>query len=221
MKKSGFVLMILLATATGATAQEGETILDEQTVDLYNEAMACSDNGDYKGAVEKLLKALERTPDSRDIYASLVQACFNSNQTGLLKGHLTRAKAIFPGDDEMCYYLGTVHQKENHPALAIREFSLAIEFGKRKEAAGDVAPLLSAYYMYRGNCYLKLDQFEEAIADYTDYIALDDRSGAVYANRGIAYFKTGKPMPACADWRKARGLGITSVNQYLAKYCKR
>jgi tetratricopeptide (TPR) repeat protein len=67
---------------------------------------------------------------------------------------------------------------------------------------------------------LKCNQFAKAIADYTECLALDDRMGAVYANRGIAYFKTGKNFPACADWKKARELGIPTVRSYITKFCK-
>lgn len=215
MKKTGFVLMVLLSATGSASAQDERMIVDDQTVDLYNEALYLSESGDYKGAVTNLLKALERTPDARVIYLALVTPCFNSNQTTLLKEQLKKAKAYFPDDDEFYYYAGMIYQQENNQSMAIREFSLAIARGTRRKSH-----LLPACHASRGSCYLKLEQFEQAIADYTSCLALDGQAATAHANRGIAYFKTGRPALACADWKKAKGLGVTSVNQYLAKYCK-
>jgi len=85
---------------------------------------------------------------------------------------------------------------------------------------GEDYELVYAYYLNRGNCYLKQREFEKAIPDYTYSLKLNKESGAIYANRGIAYFSTGKRKEACADWRKAKSLGVTSVNAYINRYCR-
>jgi tetratricopeptide (TPR) repeat protein len=215
MKKTGLVLFVLLSAAGSVAAQEGKLIADDQTVDLYNEALRLTESGDNEEAVTKLLGALERTPDAREIYLALVTPCFNSGQVALLQEQLKQAKTFFPDDDEFYYYSGLIYQQDNNQSMAIREFTLAIARGTKTKAR-----LLPTYHASRGNCYLKLEQFDKAIADYTSCLALDTRAGASHANRGIAYFKTGRPALACADWKKAKGLGVSSVNQYLAKYCK-
>jgi tetratricopeptide (TPR) repeat protein len=213
--------MILLVAARSVAAQEEEDVIfDDQTVDLYNEALQLSGNGNYKAAVTNLLKALDRTPGARRIYMSLVEPCFNTRQFAVLRERLKTAKMLFPGDDEICYYLGTVYQKENNQSMAIKEFSLAIEHEKKKGKTPDDFSMLSSYYMARGNSHLKLEQFEKAIADYDDVIRIEDTNGAAHANRGVAYFKTARPLLACKDWRRAKSLGVSSVNQYITKYCK-
>ncbi|MDR2130294.1 MAG: tetratricopeptide repeat protein [Odoribacteraceae bacterium] len=210
----------MLLTAAGPVAgQEAEEgiVLDARTVELYNEALQCTGDGDYRGAVTRLVEALERTPGERRIYMSLVEPCFNTGQIALLREHLKRAKTFFPADDEICYYLATVYLKENNLTMAIREFTRAID---SQEKEGAKSAMLSTYYTSRGNCYLKINRFDQAIADYDNSLALDAAVGSIYANRGIAYFKTGRPFLACQDWRKAKSLGISSVNQYIVKYCK-
>jgi tetratricopeptide (TPR) repeat protein len=191
-------------------------------VELYNEAMECLEEGDNRAAVEKLVTAAGLTPDARDIYLSLIRACMNSGQTAILKTQLARAKQALGNDHAFCFALATIYQEENNLKLAIHEYTLAIDSRKKlpRETTENDGNSLAAYYMYRGNCYLKRDEFARAIADYTDCLALDGATGAVHANRGIAYFKTGKPFLACADWKKARDLGITSVRPYITKYCK-
>jgi tetratricopeptide (TPR) repeat protein len=217
MKKICLLLAVVLTAAGTVAGQEDEeVILDEQTVDLYNEAIACSERGNYREAVTKLLKAAERTPGARRIYMSMVSPCFNSNQLSVLKEQLRKAKALFPGDDEICYYLGTVYQRESNQTMAIRELSLAIDHARQKESS----IMLPVYYTFRGNSYLKLDQFDKALADYNSALALGDGTGAIYANRGIANYKVGKRDLACKDWKRAKSMGISSVNQYITKYCK-
>jgi tetratricopeptide (TPR) repeat protein len=219
MKKIGLFLTLLLAVAGSAAGQDEEIILDGKTVDLYNEALARVDTGDYKGAVDNLIEAIGRTPDARQLYMALIEPCFNTNQAALLKEQLKKAKTIFPADGEICYYLGTVYLDENNHAMAIREFTLAINIEKARKNKQETSKL-SSYYMFRGNSYMKTERFSEAIVDYDNVIALGDEKGSLYANRGIAHFKTGKPLLACRDWRKAKSLGVSSVNQYITKYCK-
>ncbi len=105
----------------------------------------------------------------------------------------------------------------NRIAAAIKEYSLAIQYAKKN---GEEYELVYAYYLNRGNCYLKQREFAKAIPDYTYSLKLNKDNGAIYANRGIAYFSTGKRKEACADWRKAKSLGVTSVNAYINRYCR-
>ena len=220
MKKIGLVLVVFMAATRGVAGQDEGMILDGQSVELYNKALSCSGEGDYRGAVNNLLKAIERTPDARQFYIALVEPCFNTNQLAVLKEQLRKAKTLFPKDDELCYYLATVYQRENNQAMAIREFSLAIDNERKKGKKPGTFSMLSTYYMYRGNCHMKINQFDKAIEDYDRSLALDESTGSIYANRGFAHFKTGKPFLACKDWQKAKSLGISSVNQYITRYCK-
>ena len=110
-----------------------------------------------------------------------------------------------------------IYQNQQNYAAAIKEYSLAIQYAKKN---GEEYELVYAYYLNRGNCYLKQREFAKAIPDYTYSLKLNKDNGAIYANRGIAYFSTGKRKEACADWRKAKSLGVTSVNAYINRYCR-
>ncbi|MFR7878607.1 MAG: tetratricopeptide repeat protein [Butyricimonas paravirosa] len=113
--------------------------------------------------------------------------------------------------------MGNIYQNQQNYAAAIKEYSLAIQYAKKN---GEEYELVYAYYLNRGNCYLKQREFAKAIPDYTYSLKLNKDNGAIYANRGIAYFSTGKRKEACADWRKAKSLGVTSVNAYINRYCR-
>ena len=80
---------------------------------------------------------------------------------------------------------------------------------------------------YLGNIYQNQQNYAAAIKEYSLAIQYAKKNGeeyelvyAYYLNRGIAYFSTGKRKEACADWRKAKSLGVTSVNAYINRYCR-
>lgn len=208
--------MTLLAV-TKITVGQVESSAINRPIELLNEANADIENGNYKDAVQKLIAANRLNPKLREVYLSLNTACLETNQITLLKDFLIKGKKIFEEDDELCYYLGNIYQNQEKYADAVKEYSLAIQYSKKN---GEEYELVYAYYLNRGNCYLKQRDFAKAIPDYTYSLKLNQDSGAVYANRGIAYYSTGKRKEACADWRKAKSLGVTSVNTYINRYCR-
>ena len=64
---------------------------------------------------------------------------------------------------------------------------------------------MGAYYG-RGNTFLSIKKYEEAIADYTKAIELDPKDADAYYNRGGAYKALGKTKEAEADFAKAKEL---------------
>lgn len=216
MRKVALLLMTMMTVTRIVTGQVDVSAVNKP-IDLLNEANADIENGDYKEAVQKLIAANRLNPKLREVYSSLNTACTHTNQISLLKDFLLKGKKIFEEDDELCYYLGNIYQNQQNYAAAIKEYSQAIQYGKKN---GEEYELVYAYYLNRGNCYLKLREFAKAIPDYTYALKLNKDNGATYANRGIAYFSTGKRKEACADWRKAKSLGVTSVNSYINRYCR-
>ena len=175
------------------------------------------ENGNYTDAVQKLLAAIRLEPKIREMYLSLNTACSHTNQISILKQYLIKAKAIFEEDDEICYYLGNIYQNENNFQKAIAEYSLAIKYAQKN---GEDFELVYAYYQNRASCYLKINECSKSIPDFTYALKLNPDNGAIYANRGIAYYKTGKKTEACKDWRKAQSLGIQSAGTYVRRYCR-
>lgn len=215
MKKTSLFLTVLLAIS-GICAGQVDLSAVNKPVDLLNQANEDIVNREYKLAVQKLVAAAKLNPQLREIYVALNTACSYTEQTDILKEHLKKAKEYMK-DDELCYYLGNIYQNENNLAAAVKEYSLAIEYGK---ANGEDFELIYAYYLNRGNCYLKQNLYEKALEDYNITEKYNQENGALYANRGIALYKTGKRLDACKDWRKAKGLGMTSVSQYISRYCR-
>lgn len=216
MKRIKLFLIFLTATVHMSFGQMEVSGIN-QPIELLNQANADIENGDYKEAVQKLLASIRLDPNLRDAYLSLNSACSHTNQTAILKTYLIKAKTIFQEDDELCYYLGNIYQEENNYSKAIEEYSHAIQYSKKN---GEDFELVYAYYQNRASCYLKINEFAKAIPDYNYALKLNQENGAIYANRGIAYYKTGKRTQACQDWRKASSMGISSASTYVRRYCK-
>lgn len=216
MKKLSLCLTVLMAALSLCHGQVDLSALNKPA-ELVNEANRDIENREYKAAVQKLVAAARLDPHLREIYISMNVACSYTDQTDILKDQLKKATTYLTQDDELYYYLGNIYQNEGNLAEAIKVYSKAIEFGKIN---GEDFELIYAYYLNRGNCYIKQNDFAKAIIDYNQTIKLKPDAGATYVNRGIALYKTGKRKEACDDWKKAKSLGMTNVNQYLARYCK-
>ena len=192
-----------------------DTTAINRPINLLNSANQDIENGDYEEAVQKLIASIRLNPQIRDAYLSLNTACSYTDQISILKSYLLKAKEIFREDDEICYYLGNIFQKENNFTKAIQAYTEAIKYAKQN---GEDYELVYAYYQNRGACYLKTNQFAKAIPDFDYAIKLNPSNGAAYTNRGIAHYQTGNRAKALEDWRKAADLGISTALAYLKRY---
>lgn len=216
MKKLGLFLIFVSAICRIGTAQVEVNEINKP-IDLINSANEDMEAGDYAQAVQKLIASIRLNPNIREAYLSLNTACNYTNQLGILKSYLLKAKTIFTEDDEICYYLGNIYQQENNLALAIQEYSNAIRFSQQN---GEDFMLVYAYYQNRASCYLKRNECAKSIPDFNYALKLNPDCGATYVNRGIAYYKTGKRTEACRDWRQAVKLEMASASTYVRKYCR-
>jgi hypothetical protein len=62
-------------------------------------------------------------------------------------------------------------------------------------------------YKIRGTAFYDNGQFDKAIKDYTEAIALDKKDSKMFINRGLAYLKVGQVDLAMHDFAKACELG--------------
>lgn len=76
---------------------------------------------------------------------------------------------------------------------SIEHLSQAIEFD----------PEFALAFKSRGAAYLRLDQAEEAIADFTTAVEMDPSNARAYHLRGLAYEKTGQNDSALNDFNRA------------------
>ena len=58
-------------------------------------------------------------------------------------------------------------------------------------------------YNNRGNVYVLLGKYEQALKDYDEAVKLDPKNARIYANRGVAKLRQGKNEEAQQDFKKA------------------
>lgn len=69
----------------------------------------------------------------------------------------------------------------------------------------------------KGNTALNAEKFDEAIAAYTEAIALDAKNHVLYSNRSAAYAKAGKFKEALEDAEKTIELNPSWAKGYSRK----
>jgi tetratricopeptide (TPR) repeat protein len=118
--------------------------------------------------------------------------------------------AEYYGYREPALYInrGITKEKLNKLDAALADFSHAIR----------IVPSVKAYNL-RANCYFKKGNYESAIADYTQSLALDANQADVYYNRGIACHYARRKKEACANLQTAISLGHQAAQAAYDKLC--
>ena len=80
--------------------------------------------------------------------------------------------------------------------------------------------LINVYYL-RGNSNMFLDNYYEAIVDFSKAIEINNGDYSVFFNRGIDKIYNGDIEASCSDFLKAQKLGDLKALNELEKYCYR
>ena len=89
-------------------------------------------------------------------------------------------------------------------AVRAKEFSKAVDDLNR---AAELAPEHLQIYLQRGFAYMRLENYELAVADFDKYIAGDKNFVPAYYWRSLCHKNLGNDSQAQADFAKAKELG--------------
>ena len=187
-----------------------------KAIEYNNDAIKEIKNKNNTKAISYLIKAIQLDSTLRNAYITLNNAC-SDKDTILLKSYLYKAVEIFIEDDEILYYLGNLYRKESKIDSAIIAYTKAIDYSKIN---GEDYPLVYAYYLNRGICFINIESYVKAIQDFNYGIKLNPRKPALYVNKAILLHQLGNKNQACIQWEKASKLGSTDAKSYLLKYCQ-
>ena len=67
-------------------------------------------------------------------------------------------------------------------------------------------PVNPFVYIFRGELHIDLKQYDEAIADFTIAINLDNKLASAFALRSSAYRETGEEEKAESDFKTAKAI---------------
>jgi tetratricopeptide (TPR) repeat protein len=113
-------------------------------------------NGEHELAEEEFLKAIEISPDDKDLYVALGTLYLNVRAPTKAISLYRDLCARFPNDPQIYNLLGEVYDRFNRIEEAVEAFGHAI--------AGD--PTSDATYCKRAKLYIKLGKYNEALRDF-------------------------------------------------------
>lgn len=213
MRVYTFILIIITSTAYSQEFDE----LDQKTIEASlanNKGFELLEDLLYKEAILHFQEAIALDSSQIIYYYNLADACLKSDNYNCALEAYSGAKLQYPEEADLYMFTGDIYQKQNRLKQAVSEYDKGIKLVQEDN------PLKYLYYFNRGNSYLKLKNYEEAILNYTSTLnELPNYYGA-YANRGMAYYNLKRKSEACRDWRKAAENGYDTVKQYISAYCK-
>jgi tetratricopeptide (TPR) repeat protein len=151
---------------------------------------------EYKGAIEDLKKAIEKTPKSSKAHFYLGEAYYLTKQFDNAEVSLKRAVDL---DDEYAQAykrLGDVYSAKKLYREALTELLKSVKLDKKN----------SDYLMALGLAYLDVDSIDKAIATISQAQVQDPKNPATFVALGDAYLKMNVPVMAVDNYKKAIAL---------------
>jgi tetratricopeptide (TPR) repeat protein len=209
---------------------------------LYYRGYCYNQTGRFILAISDFNKALEVTSNS-DIWAARGFANLQTNNFQEAVADYTKAIATDRNNIEyfglraLCRY--NLHQlketvSDAETFLAKKPASpdiIEIELKAKYEMADYEGALALAQnlvnlkktpltYYYKGSTEFYLQQYNEAVVDFTSAIAIDSNYRDAYYSRGLSYLGLNDDKHACPDLHKAQKLGFPGIKAKIDTYCK-
>ena len=147
--------------------------------------------GEYDSAASDFSQAIKMDPNDAEHYYDRSWAYKNMDKLEDAIVDMNKALEIEP-KTSLFYY---------------DKARLEYEMGRYKEAAADYTKGIELKptenkYIGRGNCYLKLEEYDLALADYNSAIEIAEECFSAYYRRGILYSRTDQFDKAIKDFEK-------------------
>lgn len=218
--KRGLLIFVLMFSCFSLSAQEYTVNLDDRdsAINITNRAVKRIQSKEYGQAIKLIMDAVNYDSTFRGVYTVMYNASVAAkNFSPEVKGVLEKGNRIFKDDDEISFYLAEIYRMNNEVDSALNLYTHSINLSKIN---GEDFELVYLYYFNRGNCFLKKEQYQLAIEDYSYSLKLKPNNANVLSNRGICFYKIKISEKACDDWKKASELGNSVAFQYLKSFCK-
>lgn len=202
-------------------------------ITIYNRGVARYYLKDVNGACQDWNTAVQFGSRDPETEKAVRDYCKNVPFTGpsvnnyamasnAMPGSFAGASASFQNDYFKVYWDAVWKYENGNYSEAIRGFNRSLELKPQSSA-------LIGIYSYRGNCKLKLSDYNGAILDFdyalglsTTQVADNNTLKSIYYNRGLANFFLGNTAIACSDFQKSLNAGMSdpqSVN-FIRQVCK-
>jgi len=195
---------------------------------IYNRGVAKYNLKDYEGACQDWQTAVQL--GFRDIGSdqTIKENCknykFSASSLSISTVPSTSPARNSPEmqtDYYKVYWEGVWKYENGNYSEALRNFNRALELKPQTN--------ITTIYNYRGNCRLKLSDYNGAIGDYSIAINYapstqtdNNTLKTIFYNRGLANYFLGNSSIACSDFNKSISLGLTDSAsiQFIRQVCK-
>jgi len=200
-------------------SQSEDTISQEaynESLEHYNQGTDLFHEKKYKEALPLLRHATRLNPYNSDYLFALSNVQNGLGQLDSAVLSITRAMEMEPDQSDYLMHRANVLFKMKEYRLAAADYTSALKFNGEAEM-----PILEEHAFFnRGNCWLYVEEYAKARADFDKAIALGYDIANVYHNRATALVRLGLQSEGCKDFRKAVELGSTISGKYVEKYCQ-
>ncbi|TRU94650.1 MAG: tetratricopeptide repeat protein [Microcystis wesenbergii Mw_QC_S_20081001_S30D] len=196
---------------------------------FFVQAMDKYDKADFDGAIVDFSQAIQLKPDYAPAYMGRAMAYKGLGDLENQITELRKAAELLQKQGDTEAYQTTIDlikvtqdlidsiRSNPNSKLAFAElfFNYGIEEWKKGNFVQSLAqfnlvirlnPNDASAYLFRGNAYGQLKEYQKAIADYTQAIRLDPNYADAYNLRGLVYGMSGNRQKAIADLQKAANL---------------
>ena len=191
---------------------QSDTISQEAyngAIDAYNAGLDAFYSKDYKGALPQLRLSAKLNPNNADVWYAMSST---RNALGMLDSALININTAMSLEAEQPDYAlqrANIYFKQ-------KNYTNALKYN----ATAEVEIMEDHVFFNRGNCWLHLEQYAKARADFDKAIALGYDVASVYHNRATALLRLNLRSDACKDFIKAMEMDSSISAKYIDKYCK-
>jgi len=153
-------------------------------------------HGDFSGAVAQYKIILERFPDLEAAMFALATLHIRQNNISDAVELLCRVVANNPGAFDAHFNLGNCFFKQRKHAMAISHLKIAL----RK------ADLNNRSLFLMSQCYLKLEDFDQALVSLEKLIRIDEKNLVWHKSLATTYEMAGEPDLCAEAWQRAVSL---------------
>jgi len=220
MRKLFYIFFFLISIADQLFSQNYIVQVEDRNkaIELISQSEILIDNNEIDKAYSNIVESINIDSTFRPAYLYLFKIfTLNNHYADKVLALLIKGRSIYKDDDELSFYIAEIYRVKSEYDKAKLEYSKAIYLSKIN---GESFPLVYSYYFNRGNCYMKLNQIDSALIDYTNSIRLKPNYPNSYYNRGICYYAKKSTEKACYDWNISYKLGNNNAKIYFDKFCK-
>ena len=148
--------------------------------------------GEYNDAAESFSHAIEKEPDEAEHYYDRSWTYCNMDKYEDSIVDINKALEIEPKTSAFYYDRGRFEYWAERYKDAVNSFTKGIELKPTENK-----------YLFRGNSYMALEEFDLALADFNSSIEIEPEFARAYFRRGILYKKMELLENAAKDFKKA------------------